>query len=168
MLPARVTRPPLLAAALMLLAAAAVADDEKKDPGKLPPLDAKEWKKLDNGMKVWDVKAGDGEEVKKDARITIHYTGWFTDGNIFDTTRKELAGRLPKDHSPSGAPITFPLDRLIKGWQEGLPGAKVGGVRRLYIPYQLGYGEAGAPPTIRRSPTWCSRSRWSRSRTSSG
>ena len=149
MMPSRTTRRPLVAAALMFFAAAAVAHDDKKDdPGKLPPLDAKEWKKLDSGLKVWDVKAGDGEEVKKDARVTIHYTGWFTDGKIFDTTRKELADRLPKDRSPSGAPITFPLDRLIKGWQEGLPGAKVGGVRRLYIPYQLGYGEAGAPPTI--------------------
>jgi FKBP-type peptidyl-prolyl cis-trans isomerase len=139
-------RPPLLAAALMLVASAATADDKKDDPGKLPSLDAKEWKKLDNGMKVWDVKEGKGEEVKKGATVTIHYTGWFKDGMIFDTSRKELADRLPAgQEAPTGEPATFPLDRLIKGWQEGLPGTKVGGVRRLYVPYQLAYGERGRP-----------------------
>jgi FKBP-type peptidyl-prolyl cis-trans isomerase len=73
MFPARTNRLPLLAAALVLLAVTAAAgDDKKEDPGKLPPLDAKEWKKLDNGMKVWDVKEGKGDEVKKDATVTIH------------------------------------------------------------------------------------------------
>ena len=138
-------RLPLLTVALVLAASAAAQDDKKKDdPGKLPPLDAKEWKKLDNGMKVWDVKEGKGSEVKKGDTVTIHYTGWFKDGMIFDSSRKELADRLPEGRpAPDGEPITYPLMRLIKGWQEGLPGAKVGTVRRLYIPYALAYGEEG-------------------------
>ena len=133
-----------LFAALVLAATAAAQDDKKKDdPRKLPPLDAKEWKKLDNGMKVWDVKEGKGPEVKKGDTVTIHYTGWLKDGTIFDSSRKDLATR-----PVSGEPVTFPLNGLIKGWQEGLPGAKVGTVRRLYIPYQLAYGEKGRPPVI--------------------
>ena len=142
----RTTRLPLLAAALVLAAAApAPAQDDKKkdDPGKMPPLDAKEWKKRDNGMKVWDVKEGTGAEVKKGDTVTIHYTGWTTDGMIFDSSRKELSKR-PTD----GKPATFPLANLIKGWQEGVPGMKPGGVRRLYIPYALAYGERGRPPLI--------------------
>jgi FKBP-type peptidyl-prolyl cis-trans isomerase len=134
----RMTRLSLLAAALVLAAAVAPAQDDKKkdDPYKMPPLDAKEWKKRDNGMKVWDVKEGTGEEVKKGDRVTIHYTGWTTDGKVFDSSRKR------------NKPATFPLGQLIKGWQEGVPGMKPGGVRRLYIPYQLAYGEQGRPPAI--------------------
>ena len=60
----RMTRPALLAVAVMTLASVVAADD-KKDPSKIPPLDSKEWKKRDNGLKVWDVKTGTGKEVKK-------------------------------------------------------------------------------------------------------
>ncbi|HVK17882.1 MAG TPA: FKBP-type peptidyl-prolyl cis-trans isomerase [Fimbriiglobus sp.] len=141
----RISRLPLLAAALVLTVAVATAQDDKKktDPGKMPPLDAKEWKKQDNGMKVWNVKEGTGPEVQKGDTVTIHYTGWTTDGMIFDSSRKELSSR-PTD----GKPATFPLGGLIKGWQEGVPGMKPGGVRRLYIPYPLAYGEQGRPPVI--------------------
>jgi len=112
------------------------ADQPKKEPPKLPPLDAKEWKKMDNGMQVWDVKDGSGEAAKADSMITIHYTGWLTNGKEFDSS---LSG---------GEPITFPLEGLIKGWQVGIPRLKEGGTRRLVIPSNLGYGEKGAPPDI--------------------
>ena len=104
--------------------------------GPLPPLDAAEWQDQPNGMKVWDVTAGDGPETKPGATVTIHYTGWTTDGKVFDSSKTR------------GTPITFPLAQLIQGWQVGVPGMKPGGVRRLWIPYQLGYGERGMPPTI--------------------
>ncbi len=104
--------------------------------GPLPPLDAAEWQPRANGMKVWDVTAGQGPEVKPGATVTIHYTGWLTDGTAFDSSKTR------------GQPITFPLGRLIQGWQEGVPGMRPGGVRRLLIPYQLGYGERGSPPDI--------------------
>jgi FKBP-type peptidyl-prolyl cis-trans isomerase len=104
--------------------------------GPLPPLDAAEWQPRPNGMKVWDVQEGSGAETKPGATVTIHYTGWLTDGTVFDSSKTR------------GQPITFPLGRLIRGWQEGVPGMKPGGVRRLMIPYQLGYGEHGSPPDI--------------------
>ena len=108
----------------------------KVDPYKLPDPDAKDWKKQADGLEIWDVKVGAGDEVKKSETVTIHYTGWLLDGTVFDSSRK-------KDKV-----ATFPLDRLIKGWQVGIPGMKPGGVRRLKIPYALAYGEDGKPPTI--------------------
>ena len=106
------------------------------DPFAVPDVKADAWKKRDNGMRVWDVKVGDGEEVKPGATVTIHYTGWTLDGNVFDSSRK------------GGRPVTFPLNQLIKGWQEGVPGMKVGGIRRLELPHELAYGERGSPPDI--------------------
>ena len=129
------TRTRVALLAIFIAASPAFAQD-KKDPGKLPPLDAKEWKKQDNGLQIWDVTEGKGEAAKKDALVQIHYTGWTTDGKVFDTTRKE------------GKPATFPLSSLIKGWQLGIPGMKPSGVRRLMIPSDLGYGDSGSPPDI--------------------
>ena len=100
------------------------------DPA-LPPTDAKEWKKTDSGLEIWDVKEGTGDATAKGATVTIHYTGWTLDGKVFDSSVKR------------GTPATFPLTSLIKGWQEGIPGMKAGGVRRLKIPGNLAYGERG-------------------------
>ncbi|WP_407936139.1 FKBP-type peptidyl-prolyl cis-trans isomerase [Gemmata algarum] len=79
---------------------------------------------------MWDVKEGKGDAVKAGATVTIHYTGWLTDdkATVFDSSVTR------------GEKVTFSLDDLIKGWQEGIPGMKPGGVRRLKIPAELGYG----------------------------
>jgi peptidylprolyl isomerase len=71
---------------------------------------------------------------------SVRYTGWLTDGTKFDSSY---------DH-PGGEPITFPAGahRVIPGWDTGFQGMHVGGKRRLFIPYQLAYGEAGKPPVI--------------------
>lgn len=71
---------------------------------------------------------------------TVKYTGWLTNGTKFDSSY---------DH-PGGEPITFPAGarRVIPGWDTGFQGMHVGGKRRLFIPYQLAYGEAGRPPQI--------------------
>jgi peptidylprolyl isomerase len=71
---------------------------------------------------------------------TVHYTGWLTDGTKFDSSY---------DH-PGAEPITFPagVHRVIPGWDSGFQGMHIGGKRRLFIPYQLAYGEAGRPPHI--------------------
>jgi peptidylprolyl isomerase len=71
---------------------------------------------------------------------SVRYTGWLTDGTKFDSSY---------DH-PGGAPITFPAGahRVIPGWDTGFQGMHVGGKRRLFIPYQLAYGEAGKSPVI--------------------
>lgn len=109
---------------------------ELENKAMLPDLNAKEWKKLgDKGLQVWDVKEGAGEAVKAGATVTVHYTGWLTNGKEFDS-------------SVGGKPISFGLDQVIKGWQDGIPGMKPGGIRRLKIPSELGYGKAGAGDDI--------------------
>ena len=87
---------------------------------------------------MWDAKVGAGAEAAPGANVKVHYTGWLTDetGTIFDSSVKR------------GEPIEFPLTGVIKGWQEGIPGMKVGGVRRLRIPPDLAYGERGAGALI--------------------
>ena len=125
------TRSLFALAAVVAFAAGVSADDAPK----FPDLKAKEWKKLDNGMKQWEVAAGKGDECPKGATVTIHYTGWLTDGKKFDSSR-------------DGKPATFPLNRLIKGWQEGVPGMKPGAKRYFVIPPELGYGAKGAGDDI--------------------
>lgn len=102
----------------------------------MPPVDAAEWTRQPSGLEVWDVTEGDGEAVKPGGTVTVHYTGWLTSGKQFDSSVDR------------GQPISFPLGRVIKGWQEGIPGMKPGGVRRLKIPANLGYGTAGAGAAI--------------------
>lgn len=82
-----------------------------------------------DGLKYRDLKEGTGQMVPPGATVTIHYTGWLLDGTVFDSSveRKE--------------PATFPLGNLIQGWQQGIPGMKVGGIRKLVIPHELGYGD---------------------------
>lgn len=121
----------------------AAAFDDSGMTDTLPDVTAPEWKAGPGLMKVWDVAEGEGDPCPKGATVTIHYTGWTTDGKVFDSSRKELSKR-PTD----GAPATFPLGTLVRGWQEGIPGMKPGGIRRLYIPYAWAYGEAGRPPSI--------------------
>lgn len=109
----------------------------------LPPIDAPEWKPGPGNMKVWDVKEGEGAGCLPNASVKMHYTGWTLDGKVFDSSVKGVGPR-PVD----GNPASFQLGSLIKGWQEGIPGMKPGGIRRLYIPYAWAYGVEGRPPAI--------------------
>jgi peptidylprolyl isomerase len=95
-------------------------------------------------LRYIDVQAGMGAAVDPRQCVYVHYTGWLRDGTKFDSSR---------DTTPNGAPRTpigFPLGvrRVIAGWDLGFDGMKVGGQRRLFIPYPLAYGEAGRPPVI--------------------
>ncbi|MEX2395110.1 MAG: FKBP-type peptidyl-prolyl cis-trans isomerase [Actinomycetota bacterium] len=94
-----------------------------------------------SGLVITNIVDGDGKEAPPGATVTIHYTGvsWST-GEEFDS-------------SWEGEPATFPLGNLIPGWQQGIPGMKVGGRRQLIIPPVLGYGEAGSPPVIAPNET---------------
>lgn len=80
-------------------------------------------------LEIIDVKNGDGEVVKESATITAHYTGALVqDGTIFQSSHD------------FGDPITFGLNQVINGWTKGVPGMKVGGIRRLVIPAVQAYG----------------------------
>ncbi len=97
-------------------------------------VDTKDLKEL----KIEDVKAGTGAEAKPGKMVRVHYTGWLEDGTKFDSS-------LDRDE-----PFDFPLGHgyVIQGWDRGVAGMKVGGVRRLYIPSDLGYGSRGAGGVI--------------------
>ena len=89
-----------------------------------------------SGLRYIDAKVGDGASPKATDRVTVHYTGWLTDGKKFDSSVDR------------GQPATFALNQVIKGWTEGVGSMKVGGKRRLIIPPDLGYGARGFPPSI--------------------
>lgn len=122
--------PLLTLVAALGFSVSAIADDKKDDIYKLPSLEDKGWKEQKSGLKIWDVTEGKGEAVKADATVKVHYTGWLTNGTVFDSSRK-------RDEA-----ISFGLNEVIKGWTEGVQGMKVGGTRRLWIPAKLGYGAA--------------------------
>lgn len=86
---------------------------------------------------IEELALGEGDEAVSGKQVTVHYTGTFEDGREFDSSR----GR---------GPFSFPLGagRVIKGWDMGVAGMRVGGRRKLTIPGHLGYGERGAGDTI--------------------
>lgn len=85
---------------------------------------------------IEDITPGTGEECPKGATVEVHYKGTLMDGTKFDSS-------YDRDES-----IVFPLGNLIQGWQEGIPGMKVGGKRKLTVPYAKAYGERGIPGAI--------------------
>jgi FKBP-type peptidyl-prolyl cis-trans isomerase FkpA len=89
-------------------------------------------------LKFEDIKVGEGAVAEAGKQVVVHYTGTLTDGTKFDSS-------LDRND-----PFTFSLGagQVIKGWDEGVKGMKVGGKRKLTIPPQLGYGEAGAGGVI--------------------
>ncbi len=108
------------------------ADEAKPDPE--PKV-----VKLDSGLKYQDLKVGTGEKAKKGDTVSVHYTGWLAkDKKKFDSSKDR------------GELFTFPLGagKVIKGWDEGVAGMKVGGKRKLLIPAKLGNGSRGAGTDI--------------------
>jgi FKBP-type peptidyl-prolyl cis-trans isomerase len=93
---------------------------------------------LPGGLKVTDVKVGSGPMAESGSTVAVHYTGWLMDGTKFDSSLDR------------GSPIVFQLGagRVIKGWEEGIKGMRVGGKRKLTIPSSMGYGAQGYPPVI--------------------
>lgn len=91
-----------------------------------------------SGLQYWDIVVGTGATAVAGKPVKVHYTGWLTDGKKFDSSLDR------------GQPFEFPLGagRVIKGWDEGVAGMKVGGKRKLTIPPELGYGSRGAGKVI--------------------
>jgi FKBP-type peptidyl-prolyl cis-trans isomerase FkpA len=81
-----------------------------------------------------DLKAGDGEECRAGDTVTVHYRGTLADGTEFDSS-------LKPNESGQVVPATFSLASVIPGWQQGIPGMRVGGKRRLVVPPGLAYGD---------------------------
>jgi len=108
-----------------------VDDSSKEDP---IPLEDRYLPGGDvTALEVTDLVVGTGAEAQDGDTVTVDYTGWLaSDGTIFDSSVSR------------GQPATFPLTAVIQGWQEGVPGMKVGGKRRLVIPSELAYGPNGA------------------------
>lgn len=91
-----------------------------------------------SGLKYWELKKGSGAVAKAGDSVQVHYTGWLTEGKKFDSSVDR------------GSPFSFKLGAgmVIKGWDEGVAGMKVGGKRQLHIPAELGYGARGAGDAI--------------------
>ena len=99
--------------------------------------------KTPSGLQYWDIRVGTGKEAKEGDTVKVHYTGWFTNGKKFDSS----IGRGPFEVGPLGnAPV-------IKGWNEGIVGMKIGGKRQLRIPPDLAYGAKGYPGVIPANST---------------
>lgn len=90
------------------------------------------------GLQYIDVVMGTGDEARAGQRVTVHYTGWLTNGQKFDSSRDR------------NDPFQFGLGQrqVIAGWDQGVAGMRVGGQRRLIIPPDLGYGARGAGGVI--------------------
>lgn len=127
----------VLALALIALVAVAPAEDQKagaSGPTKVTGAPTK----TPSGLEYWDIKAGTGPVAQSGHKVKVHYTGWLTNGKKFDSSVDR------------GQPFEFMLGagQVIKGWDEGVAGMKVGGKRQLKIPPALGYGAAGAGGVI--------------------
>lgn len=119
--------------------AAALMEVEKKESGAFLEKAAKEKgaEKTASGLIYLPVAAGTGESPKATDTVKVHYTGKLRDGSTFDSSVER------------GQPATFPLNRVIPCWTEGLQKMKVGGKARLFCPSNIGYGDRGSPPKIR-------------------
>jgi FKBP-type peptidyl-prolyl cis-trans isomerase len=88
-----------------------------------------------SGLVYWDIRVGNGEVAKEGNRVRVHYTGWLTNGKKFDSS------------VDAGKPFDFTIGNgeVIKGWEEGVAGMRVGGKRQLRVPPDLAYGADGTP-----------------------
>jgi peptidylprolyl isomerase len=106
--------------------------------GQNPAVTAAAMKKTASGLQYEDLVAGSGNTPSPGKQVTVHYTGWLTNGTKFDSSLD------------SNQPFTFTIGKgeVVPGWDEGVMSMKIGGKRKLVIPPELGYGAAGAGGVI--------------------
>ncbi len=100
-------------------------------------------KETESGLLIQDKKRGSGAAADSGKYIDVHYTTWLTDGTVLDDTRKEGKPRR----------ILLGYGQVVKAWEEGIPGMRVGGRRLIVAPPSLGYGKAGKPGSVPRLAT---------------
>ena len=124
----------LLGLALFAVAQTAPAKKAAGGPTKVTGAPTK----TPSGLEYWDIKVGTGAVAQSGHDVKVDYTGWLTDGKKFDSS------------VGTGKPFDFMLGagQVIKGWDEGVVGMKVGGKRQLRIPPELAYGAKGYPGAI--------------------
>jgi FKBP-type peptidyl-prolyl cis-trans isomerase len=128
----------IIAVSILSLGIVAIAQMVKPAPKKAaaagPTKVTGEGTKTASGLQYWDIKVGTGATAQSGQHVKVHYTGWLTTGKKFDS-------------SVGGRPFDFMLgaSQVIKGWDEGVAGMKVGGKRQLRIPPELAYGAGGTP-----------------------
>ena len=135
------TKAVILACALILTSLTLFAQTAtKKAPAASGPTKVTgDGVKTESGLQYWDIKVGTGDVVaKKGDHVKVDYTGWLTTGKKFDSS------------VGTGQPFDFRIGHgdVIKGWDEGVVGMKVGGKRQLRIPPDLAYGKEGYPGAI--------------------
>jgi FKBP-type peptidyl-prolyl cis-trans isomerase len=133
----------IIVTASMLLLAASVLLAQTKTNTSAPTKVTGDGVKTASGLQYWDIKVGTGTEAKDGSHVKVHYTGWLTSGKKFDSS------------VDAGKPFDFTIGKgdVIKGWDEGVAGMKVGGKRQLRIPPDLAYGERGYPGAIPANAT---------------
>src|SRR6185369_5587794 len=127
-----------LTVALVILALAACTRSEPTQSASPGATSEGKMETTASGLQYVDVKPGTGESPQKGQQVTVQYTGWLADGTKFDSSRDR------------NQPFTFRIGQgqVIKGWDEGVATMKTGGVRKLVIPPDLGYGARSAGGVI--------------------
>jgi FKBP-type peptidyl-prolyl cis-trans isomerase len=125
-------------ATLFFIAALAICTESSlaQEPGPMDKDAPKEFTTTDSGLKYKVLRKSEAAKPSAENTVTVHYRGWLDDGTEFDSSYKR------------GQPATFPLNRVIAGWTEGVQLVGEGGMIELEIPSKLGYGEQGAAGVI--------------------
>jgi FKBP-type peptidyl-prolyl cis-trans isomerase len=128
----------LRCALLLGLAAFALVSGRAQTDNSSPTKVTGKPKSTASGLQYWDITVGTGAAASSGKTVKVHYTGWLTNGKKFDSSVDR------------GMPFSFKLGagQVIKGWDEGVAGMKIGGKRQLRIPPDLGYGAQGAAGVI--------------------
>ena len=138
----------LLLIVLALLVIPAIAQTKTKSTRKAAPVSKPtpvtgNPKRTVTGLEYWDIKEGTGAIAEIHNTVGVHYTGWLVDGKKFDSS------------VGTGKPFKFRIGdgQVIKGWEQGIVGMKIGGKRQLRIPPDLAYGDRGYPGVIPSNAT---------------